>query len=104
MRSGAWVKPGAAAVLAALVALTIWKWGDWRARAEASSAYAARHVCSCRYVAGRGAESCMRDMAAESRLVGVTDRPEEKRVTARIALLGAAEARFRPGYGCLMMP
>lgn len=104
MRRSAWAKPGAALLLVALVALAIWKWDDWRAGALASSAYAARHVCSCRYVAGRSAESCARDVAGEAGWASVTDRPEEKRVTARIALFGHAEARFRDGYGCLMEP
>ncbi|MGE4429667.1 MAG: hypothetical protein AB7E05_02875 [Sphingobium sp.] len=94
----------ALAIVVLIVALMVWKWQDWQASARMGAAYAARLTCSCRYVEGRSAESCAQDISHDTRLVSVTDQPEEKRVTASVPLLGHAEARFRPGYGCLMQP
>jgi len=104
MKRDGWVRWGAVAAAVALVVLALWKWSDWRAGAQASSAYAARLTCSCRYVDGRSGESCAQDIAADTGLVRVTEKPEEKRIIARVPLLGHAEARFKQGYGCLMVP
>lgn len=97
-------KWAAVALLMLIVALMLWKWRDWQASAQVGAAYAARLTCSCRYVGGRSAESCAGDIRQDTGLVRVTERPEEKRVIASVPLLGHAEARFRPGYGCLMQP
>lgn len=104
MNRGNLMKWGAVLLLVALVALAVWKWSDWQASAHASSAYAARMTCSCRYVEGRSAESCAQDIADEVRFVSLTETPQEKRVAAHVPLLGTSGARFRPGYGCLMEP
>ncbi|OYW85013.1 MAG: hypothetical protein B7Z20_09850 [Sphingobium sp. 32-64-5] len=94
----------ALALAALLLALILWKWRDWQASARMGAAYAARLTCSCRYVEGRSAESCAQDIRHETRLVSVTERPEQRRIIARVPLLGRAEAGFRPGYGCLIQP
>ncbi len=81
-----------------------WKWQDWRAAGEAGAAYAARITCSCRYVEGRSAQSCARDIAEDASLVSITEKPEEKVIVGSVPLLGRASARYKPGYGCLMEP
>lgn len=91
-------------LVAAAVLYAMWKWQDWRAAGAAGSAYAARITCSCRYVEGRSTKSCRDDIAEDARLVSVTEDDAERRITARIPLLGRASAQFRPGYGCLMEP
>jgi len=101
IRAAKWA---AVALLAAIAVFAAWKWNDWRAGAAAGSAYAARITCSCRFVEGRSAESCAGDIADNSRLVFVTEKPEEKEIVGRVPLLGRASARFKPGYGCLMQP
>ncbi len=104
MKRKDWIWWGAIVAGIALAALALWKWNDWRAGAQAASAYAARMTCSCRYVDGRSGESCAQDIAAETRLVRVKEQPEGKRIIASVPLLAHAEAQFRQGYGCLMMP
>lgn len=96
------VKRVALALLTGALALIIWKWIDWRAQARAGSAYAARIVCSCRYVQGRPLDSCRQDVAIDAGAVSLTDQPEEKRVTGSVPLMASASARWKPGYGCLM--
>jgi len=98
------LKWGAVALVVALVALTVWKWSEWRAAAHAGSAYAARLTCSCRYVEGRSADSCARDIEEDAGFVSLSETPEEKRIDASIPMLGSASAQFKPGYGCLMLP
>lgn len=89
---------------ACAVAGIIWKWHDWRAAAQAGSAYAARITCSCRYVEGRSAESCAMDVADDAGLVSISEVPEEKAITGSVPLMARRTARYKPGYGCLMEP
>lgn len=98
------VKWAALLLIGAAVVFSVWKWPEWRAAAQAGSAYAARITCSCRYIQGRSAESCARDIEEDASLVSISDNPDDKMVTGSIPLLGKASARFRPGYGCLMQP
>lgn len=86
----------------AMVAYGAWHWGEWRRAGAAGAAYAARITCSCRYVGGRDAKSCARDIREDAWLAFVSDLPEEKAVQASVPLLGSARAVFRPDYGCLM--
>lgn len=97
-------KWGAAALLGALVLLSVLKWPHWQAQARAGSAYAARITCSCRFVEGRSAESCARDIADDAGLVMVREESKERAVSASVPLLGSAQARLKPGFGCLMEP
>ncbi|MPT49175.1 MAG: hypothetical protein E2598_12285 [Sphingobium sp.] len=96
------IKAGLVLLICAAMALLVWKWSEWRAEAQAGSAYAAHSICSCRYVAGRGLESCKQDAALEADYVYISDEPEQKRVTGTAFLLGSASARLKPGYGCLI--
>lgn len=84
-----------------LAAFAAWQWSDWRMTARAGSAYAARIVCSCRYVAGRTMESCARDIAEDAGAVHLNDDPAARRVTGTVPLLGRGSAVFRPGFGCV---
>ena len=73
-------------------------------QAELGPAYGARLACSCRYVEGRAMGSCEDDKEPGMALVTLTDRPEGKAVEARVPLVAARTARFRPGWGCLLDP
>ena len=97
-----WVRWVFIAPLVAFALYAVWKWGEWQRAGATGAAYAARITCSCRYIGGRDAESCARDIRDDAGLALVTDLPEEKAVRASIPLLGSARARFRPGYGCLV--
>jgi hypothetical protein len=104
MDRGKTVKWSVLLLIGAFALFALWKWPQWRAAGEAGSAYAARITCSCRYVDGRSAESCARDIEEDAGLVSITEKPEEKAITGSVPLLGRATARFRAGYGCLMEP
>lgn len=82
----------------------VWKWNDWRAAAQAGSAYAARITCSCRYVEGRSADSCAMDVADDAGMVSISEVPEEKAITGSVPLMARRTARYKAGYGCLMEP
>ncbi|MDJ0978386.1 MAG: hypothetical protein QNI87_07605 [Erythrobacter sp.] len=70
--------------------------------ANVGSAYAARVVCSCRFVAGRSLEDCEKDKLAGMELVTLVDDAEAKSVTARFPLVASHTATYRDGYGCVL--
>ena len=69
---------------------------------EVSTAYAARVVCSCRFVAGRSLEDCSKDKVAGMELVSLSDDVEAQSVTASFPLVTATTASYREGYGCVL--
>ena len=97
-----WAKWILGAMLCLLALFGWWKWADWQSAGAAGAAYAARITCSCRYIGGRDAKSCTRDIREDAWAVSVQDEPEEKAVRASVPLLGSARAVYRPGYGCMM--
>ena len=92
---------GAVALLA-LVYLAI-NWPRWQLRAETAAGFGARIACGCRYIDGRGLESCKGDFKGLEGmgLVRFSDDPATRTVHASVPLLASREARFRQGYGCL---
>lgn len=68
-----------------------------------ATAYSARVVCSCRFVAGRSMEDCAKDKLAGMELVSLSDDAAEKSVTARM-LVVSDTARLVPGSGCMLDP
>jgi hypothetical protein len=91
-----------AALLALAVALIAWNWPHLKAQAAAGSAYGARIGCSCRYVQGRGMESCREDMEPGMAMVQLDDDPAEKAVTGSVPLMAQRTARLKPGFGCVL--
>lgn len=92
----------ALALAVLLIALAAWNWSRQQARAVAGAAYAARTVCSCRYVEGRSLDSCKEDGGPHQWMVRVSDAPEDKAVRAHVPFMAEARALYRQGYGCLM--
>lgn len=70
--------------------------------ARAATAYSARVICSCRFVAGRSLEDCAKDKLEGMELVSLVDDVEQASVTARFPLLASDTATFRKGYGCVL--
>lgn len=70
--------------------------------ARAGSAYGARVVCSCRYVAGRSLADCSKDKVPGMALVTLSDDDQAKSVTARMLVLASDTATYRKGYGCVL--
>lgn len=91
-------------VLVPVLALLAWKGRALHDRAQLGAAYGARIGCSCRYVEGRAMESCRDDKEPGMGIVALADRPEERAVSARVPLLAARVARYRPGWGCILDP
>ena len=91
-------------LILSLLAVLGWHWSGLRGQAELGTADGARLACSCRYVEGRAMGSCEEDKEPGMALVTLTDRPEDKAVEARVPLVAARTARFRPGWGCLLDP
>jgi hypothetical protein len=90
----------AAALL--LLLYILWQFPTWLAQAQVGAAYGARMGCSCRYVEGRGIDSCRRDAEPGMEMVRLTDVPEERAVEGSVPLLASRTARFEPGTGCVL--
>lgn len=97
-------KRWALAALAALAAVTIAiNWPRWQLRASVGAGFGARIACGCRYIEGRGLQSCADDFKGLEGmgLVRLSDDPATRTVSAWVPLLAARKATYRPGYGCL---
>ncbi len=93
------------AALAVLFAIfAIWKFPSFKAQAELGSAYAARVGCSCRYVQGRGLDSCQSDFEPGMEMVSLSEDPATKTVTGSVPLLASRSARYAGASGCLLRP
>lgn len=98
-----WAMAGGLA-LAAMAVLLAWQGRALYAQAQVGAAYGARIGCSCRYVEGRGMDSCQEDKEPGMALVQIEDVPPEKAVRATVPLIANRTARFREGWGCLLEP
>ncbi|GAA0265459.1 hypothetical protein GCM10009127_00880 [Alteraurantiacibacter aestuarii] len=68
----------------------------------AGTAYGAKNACSCRYLAGRGLDSCEEDFVPGMEAVFLSDDEDERAVTAYIPLIASNTARYREGFGCVL--
>lgn len=74
---------------------------DQVAFAEMATAYGAKMVCSCRFVAGRDMDSCRRDFTVDISAFTF----EEGEAHVRTSVLGglvSARAQHTPGMGCAL--
>lgn len=90
-------------VLAVIVLLLVWNWSSLKGQARVGAAYGAHIACSCRYIEGRDMASCETDKEAGMELVGYSDDPENKRVTASVPFLAEAVAERRGAFGCVQL-
>lgn len=96
---GGWVLLAILGVLAALG----WRYyAPAQAYAQTATAYSARVVCSCRFVAGRSLEDCEKDKLEGMEFVTLVDDPATQSVTARFPLIAVDRASYREGYGCVL--
>lgn len=90
-------------VLAVVVLLFVWNWSSIKGQARVGAAYGAHITCSCRYIEGRDMASCETDKEAGMALIGFSDDPENKRVTASVPFLAEAVAERRGAFGCVQL-
>jgi len=91
------------ALLAIAVLWIVWNWGSIKGQAKLGAAYGAHVACSCRYIEGRDLKSCETDFEPGMELVGLSDDPENKRVTASVPFLAEADAERRGTFGCVQL-
>lgn len=93
----------ALALLAVALLWLVWNWNSIKGQAQLGAAYGAHVACSCRYIAGRDLTSCETDFEPGMELVGLSDDPENKRVTASVPFLAEAVAERRGAFGCVQL-
>lgn len=93
----------ALALLAVALLWLVWNWNSIKGQAQLGAAYGAHVACSCRYIAGRDMKSCETDFEPGMELVGLSDDPENKRVTASVPFLAEAVAERRGAFGCVQL-
>lgn len=74
-----------------------------------ATAYAAKQVCSCRYVAERPLESCKQDFTQDISLVSFQERTDKEtaiREMRALAIGGLVQATavYEPRFGCSLKP
>lgn len=87
---------------ALLIGLAVAAWGGRNVytTAQIGAAFVAKHTCSCRFVAGRSAESCSADYDPQAaRLLTVNTAQSSVTVSALAGVL-STRAEFEPGFGC----
>ena len=90
-------------VLVVIILLLVWNWGSIKGQARVGAAYGAHIACSCRYIEGRDMASCETDKEAGMALIGFSDDPENKHVTASVPFLAKAVAERRGAFGCVQL-
>lgn len=71
------------------------------AAGEIIAGYAAKTLCTCVFVAGRDAASCLeQELGAYLSLMTATIDREARAVDTRALFVRRAHARFRDGLGC----
>ena len=90
-------------LLAIAVLWLAFNFSSIKGKAELGAAYGAHVACSCRYIEGRDLKSCQSDMEPGTEMIGFTDDPVHKRITASVPLLASATAERRGKFGCLQM-
>ncbi|WP_300391399.1 hypothetical protein [Henriciella sp.] len=72
------------------------------AYAKVATAYGAKMVCSCRFVAEREMSSCMEDFTEDLSAVSFSEG-EDKIRTSVLGGVVSAEARYENGLGCTLV-
>ncbi len=92
-----------AAVLG-LIAAGIWHFAlkGQMAYAQIASAYTAKQVCSCRFIAKRELKSCVKDFTDDISALSITQK--DNMVISRAPLgLAQSRARYTPKLGCALL-
>ena len=94
-----------AGLFLALLAAGVWQFWlkEQRAFAQIATAYAAKQICSCRFVADRPMDSCLQDFTEDISALTIVET--EQHISARAPLgLSSDQARFETHLGCVLEP
>ncbi len=91
-----------ALAMALILGFGAWQYPEWKAMAEAGTAYGARVGCSCRFVEGRDLKSCETDFEPGMGMVSLSEDLAAKRVTASTPFLASHSAVYAGDSGCLL--
>lgn len=70
--------------------------------AKLATAYSAKQVCSCRFVAERPMDSCLGDFTEDISALTITET--DQMITSKAPLgLSSDRAQFEPGLGCTLV-
>ncbi len=97
------VKALIALAAVALIVLAVWHFvlRGQVSYARLASAYAAKQVCSCRFIGERPLQSCMKDFTADISALSI--REDGKRIIARAPFgMARASAAYSPVMGCVL--
>lgn len=98
-------------VVLALAGAGIWHFWlkDQAAFGQVATAYAAKQICSCRFVSERDMESCKTDFTQDISQLKISEFIEEldtgettQGVTASALGVISATASYEPGLGCVL--
>ncbi|MFB0611831.1 hypothetical protein [Aurantiacibacter poecillastricola] len=67
---------------------------------RSGTAYAAKYVCSCRYLGGREVRQCREDLLPGMGVIWLSEDEGEQSVTASVPLVESTMATYREGRGC----
>jgi hypothetical protein len=94
---------GAIAVVAVLSLWLLINFASIKAEARLGASYGAHIACSCRYIAGRPLETCIKDFEPGMGIISITDDPANKRIAASVPLMAHAVAERRGKFGCIQL-
>ena len=75
---------------------------DQVAYAQTATAYGAKMVCSCRFVAEREMDSCLQDFTVDISMVNFDESDNKVRASV-LGGLASSTAQFENGLGCTLV-
>jgi hypothetical protein len=93
-----------ASALLGLIAAAFWQFSlkGQVAYANIASAYTAKQVCSCRFIAGRELKSCVKDFTDDISALSITQKDDMVISKAPFGL-AQSRARYTPKLGCALL-
>lgn len=91
-------------VILVIVGFAIWQyWAkDQLVNIQVATAYTAKNICSCRFVAKRELQSCFSDFTNDISSLKITEKQNE--IISRAPLgLSVSKAKYTDGIGCSLV-
>jgi hypothetical protein len=96
---------GIVLVILGVIGLLVWQFflKDQVAYARIATAYGAKMVCSCRFVAERPMESCLTDFTTDISMVSFTESETAIRASVLGGLVSSEARNTGPETGCTLV-